>query len=595
MTHKPFCPFGRLAAVALALACSVATASAADAPATRPAGSPWGVAGSSSSYRDHAEWMPTMAAAGVSTVRLFPEWCQLEPAKGEFKWEAVDVLLKNAAANKLEVNGILMGAPRWTNNKSHAFPMDHLDDWSAYVSAAVGHCGDRVRHWEVWNEGNAGFNDGKHTTADYARLAAATYAAAKKANPNVQVGLSVASYDPAYLRQAIVAQAKAGTPNHFDFLAVHPYEIADGLADPDGEIPFLWMTRQLRGVLAAAAPERADAPIWITEIGRKVERKKDHAVTEDAAARDLVKLYTMAAAQGIARTQWFEARDPVGEEAGFGLLARDGKPRPAYAALKALAAHLGTAPVCQGWVALGADGRGYGFVFTGPAGDVLVAWMHAGPTDRAVSFGDDVKVVDPLTATAMPLKAGRQLQLSEEPLIIVGVPAATTAAARANAAKPFPWGGDHSAAKSVACTPGAPAATDGVFQVNRRSTPLVTFHDGSTGVVVRGDQGTNYFVHPSFADLSAREFYVRVTVRRLASGNLGMNLWYEVADSQGRWPYKNVGTWYSVPAGDGWHTHTWKVADACLAKMWGYDIGIRPEQSVPFVIGKVEVSREAFK
>jgi polysaccharide biosynthesis protein PslG len=60
------------------------------------------------------------------------------------------------------------------------------------------------------------------------------------------VGLTVASFDAPYLNQAILALAKAGRPNSFDFLCIHPYEIADGLAAPDGEVPFLWMTRLLR-------------------------------------------------------------------------------------------------------------------------------------------------------------------------------------------------------------------------------------------------------------------------------------------------------------------------------------------------------------
>ena len=30
-------------------------------------------------------------------------------------------------------------------------------------------------------------------------------------------------------------------------------------------------------------------------------------------------------------------------------------------------------------------------------------------------------------------------------------------------------------------------------------------------------------------------------------------------------------------------------------RSWGYDITLRPEQSIPFVIGKVEVSTEPFK
>jgi hypothetical protein len=73
-----------------------------------------------------------------------------------------------------------------------------------------------------------------------------------------------------------------------------------------------------------------------------------------------------------------------------------------------------------------------------------------------------------------------------------------------------------------------------------------------------------------------------------------MNLFYEMADTQGRTPYKNTGRWFSLSNENAWQTFTWHVTDACLAKMWGYDISFRPEQSQPFVIGKVEVSIAAF-
>jgi hypothetical protein len=55
-----------------------------------------------------------------------------------------------------------------------------------------------------------------------------------------------------------------------------------------------------------------------------------------------------------------------------------------------------------------------------------------------------------------------------------------------------------------------------------------------------------------------------------------MNLFYEVADSQGRPPYKTAGQWFSVPKEDGWQTHTWRVSDACFSRMWGYDAGTAP-------------------
>lgn len=45
---------------------------------------------------------------------------------------------------------------------------------------------------------------------------------------------------------------------------------------------------------------------------------------------------------------------------------------------------------------------------------------------------------------------------------------------------------------------------------------------------------------------------------------------------------------------EGWQTYTWHVAGACFAKAWGYDVNFGLEKSAPFVIGKVEVSTEAF-
>ena len=83
----------------------------------------------------------------------------------------------------------------------------------------------------------------------------------------------------------------------------------------------------------------------------------------------------------------------------------------------------------------------------------------------------------------------------------------------------------------------------GVFLADRSDRPVVTFADGSSGVVLEGaiNHPIRFFVHPSFAGFRTREYYVRVTVRRVAPGNVGMNLLYEVADSQGRNPYANTG------------------------------------------------------
>ncbi len=540
-----------------------------------------------------------MADAGVSTVRLFPEWRGFESSTGQWKWDDGDLLVRSAAQHGLQINAVLMGSPP-SAKAVHAFPMEQLDEWSRYVEAVVGRYKHDVRYWEVWNEGNGGFNDGKHTTADYAKLAAATYDAAKKADPQAKVGLTVASFDAAYLNQTIRAMAQSSKANRFDYLCVHPYEIADGLFETDGEVPFLWMGHALRSVLKNAAPEKANAELWMTEVGHRLSSQADRAITDIDAAKALAKIYTMALAQGFVCTQWFEAQDPIGEDQGFGLIARNGTARQSFKTMKTLTTVLGERPKYAGWTTVGANGRGYGFVFEGRTSPVLVAWMPAGlkldAAERAIEFGSDVEVTDLLTGATSKIAANKTVTLTDSPSLISNVPSRDVQQARANSAKNFPWGGDFQLAKTVSFNAGLPDQLNGVVPRNRSRYPTVTFADGSSGLVLPGDiaHPISFYAHPSFASLQTDEYYVRATVRRLGSGNVGMNLRYEVADSQGRSAYANVGQWFGVGKESNWQTYTWRCSKACFAKMWGHDIVIAPEQSVPFVLGKIEISTQPY-
>lgn len=551
---------------------------------------PWGIASSSSARRNMDEWFPKVSAAGVEWIRLSPEWRGIEPVKGSWKWDNFDALLASADSNSLRISAILMGCAAWSKDGGHAFPMTHLDDWSTYVATVVDRYRSRIHHWEVWNEGNGGFNDNHNTTVDYAALVAASSAAVKKSDPAAQVGMSVASFDAPYLLQAAAALRRTGNADCFDHLCIHPYEIADGISEPDGELPYLWMSKLLRDALKAGGSARANADIWITEIGRNINTRNANA-TEPEAAKALVKLYVMAAAQGIKRTMWFEGQDPHGEEAGFGLIDREGRPRASYRAFKTMTSCLGATPIYQGWLTPDSDGRGYGFVFQGATASVMVAWMPAGGSNSA-TFANEVTVVDSLTAKESRLKAGERLALTDTAVFVVGLSADRVAQARAHAAKNFPWGGDYSAAKRVSIQLGTSATNNGLFKRSSAKDSFITFPDGSSGLYVPDNRSSPFFVHPSFAGLTNSNYYVRLTLRRIGPGNVGMNFHHEIADSQGRSPYRGTGEWFSLPEDEGWQTHTWHVSDACFSKMWGFDFAFNPEKSVPFVIGKVEVSTE---
>jgi hypothetical protein len=261
-------------------------------------------------------------------------------------------------------------------------------------------------------------------------------------------------------------------------------------------------------------------------------------------------------------------------------------------------------PKYDGWLALGDAGRGYGFVFSatdanGKSAAVLVAWMPVGQSGKLDSstMGRDVRVVDAATGAERSLDADQTLLLTEAPVILRGLSAQAVKGARTNAGKPFPWGGNFAGAMAVECRPGQRDVAAGIIRGGYGDYPSVRFTDGSTGVVVPGDIGhaLSFVVHPSFGKVDTREYYVRATMRRLGPGNVGMNLLYETADSKGRSPYSNAGKWFGAKNDGGWQTYTWRIGDAAFSKMWGNDFSIRPEQSVPFAIGKVEVSVEPFE
>jgi len=557
-----------------------------NATAQEPA-SAWGIASSASGYGDMREWMPRVKEAGAGMVRLWPEWGGVEPHRGQWNWEAADAILQTAQANGLQVNGILMGSVPGSGGGSHTFPMSDLAGWSEYVRQTVAHAKGRVRHWEVWNEGNGGFNDGRHTTSDYAKLASAACTAAKQADPDVQIGLTTASFDPAYLGHAIAAQKAAGGAAQFDFLCVHPYELADAVDKPDGVVPFLWMSHLLREAVRKHAPEKADADIWITEIGRNIARRHDQPAAEREAASALIKIYTLAFAQGIRCVQWFEGRDPAGEEPGFGLLKRDGTPRQSFDAHQQLAAVLGKSPRFIGWLDLNDT---YGFVFEGTSGPVLIAWQDAGAFPVQFDFGE-VEVTAPLDKRT---RSEITVEIGSDPLFIRNISENLLGMARRNGAKAWPWGGEYSGQKTVNLEPGASKIAGGVRQSGSRTQPRVTFPDGSTGILLAANESVRFCVHPSFASIHQQEYYVRVSVRRVTPGNVGMNLHYEIADTQGRAPVRNAGVWFGLSDSSDWQTHTWHMKDACFAKMWGYDFAFVPEQSQPLALGKVEVSTEPF-
>jgi hypothetical protein len=506
---------------------------------------PFGVGSSAQASGLYASWMPKMAAAGVRWVRVFPEWNQIQPSAGTWNWSLMDSMLNTAASNRLNLSGLFLYNAQWVNANTHTFPTNNYPAWFTYVSNVVHHAAGRVRYWEVWNEPENFAAGG--TPADYARVVTNAYLAAKAADPEARIGLSVASVDILYLEQAI----QAGAADHFDYICVHPYEVLGTLRSGQ-EALFMSIVPTLRKMLAARNPAKWKVPIWFTEIGEEL----GGPVTAMTQAQDLVKVYAMGIAQGVSCIQWFEA-----QEGGYamGLLDSGGHPTPAYTALSNLVAQLGPNPNWRGWLLL--DDRNYGFVFQGASTSIMVAWAPPNSTNH-VDFGQRVDILDPVGGHLIQSSV---FSLSNAPVLVIGLPSHLVAQAETNRLRPFPWGGDYSGASAVSVTLGGPNIEAGLHQLNPDASSTAVSVFGSSARDCSKGSAVAFTVDPNFLSYTRAAIKISAVVRKISpADNPGFNLKYESATGR-----KGIG-WNSVPGSDKWYTLSWVIVDDEFVGNWGY-------------------------
>ena len=520
---------------------------------------PFGIGADAHTGHDLAasqKWIPQMAAIGITVIRT-PSvgWGGIEPADGQWKWDNLDAQMDYLTSQHFIYGGLLLGNPKWNVNHEKGIPSDNIEGWSKYVTELVKHCDGKIKYWEIWNEPPNGVGKDK-TPADYAKLVVAAYDAAKAVDPHCLIGLAAKSVHVNYLDQVI----QAGAKDHFDYIVLHPYEVL-GTATrvPGAESVFMHIAPTVHKMLAEQDPARANAPIWLTELG--YDAKKGANLQADA----LVKAYTMGIAQGIDCISWFEGMD--GDSGPMGLLMANGTPRPSYTALGQMVQRIGQHPTYLGWVLL--NDKDYGFVFKGTKSNVLVTWAMVGTTDT-VDFGQPVSIVDPQTGNTTQAAT---TTLTEAPVIVDGAPDKIVTMAQANLTKPFPWGGDYTDAKSVSITYGTTNVEKGLHTHSGAAVAadVILYGGGARAGNVPG--GNVFMVDPNFLSYTSTPIEITAVVRRDAANDPAqLELTYESGTYDTKWNTADKkAAPYVIPDNTDWHKATWRIDDARFVSMYGFN------------------------
>lgn len=506
---------------------------------------PFGVASSNSSSKRLSSWMGSMAGSGVGWIRGFSptlEVSQLPPS----------------GANTIQFSGIL----------EFRDPRDPAA-WQQYVRERVQAFKGITSHWEIWNEPP---NFTQNTPPEvYGRMVALAHDAAKAVDPSVKVGLAAQSVNLNYLDRALLSGAK----DKFDFVTVHPYETA-GLIPRGFEAQYMSIVPTIRKMLQARNPERAQVPVYFTEVGQPVDAKND----EMAQASQLLKFYTLGMAQGAARVHWFEPLD--GDSGPFGLIDREGKKRPAYLALESLIGHLGQRPRYLGWLLL--DAQHHAFLFEGAQGPVVIAWSQPGAS-QAIPLPAGSRVVDPVSGGVQSVFS---LTLTDVPAMILLPKGETLWATQAvsNRSRPFPWNGDFSGARSISLkAPGGLAGEQGLHLV---APPVLRRVGAEVALDAAPRAITSFTVDPQFLSYASEPVRITAVVRRNSAQAAGFNVKYESRSGT-----RSIG-WNKLPSDSEWSTLSWRIEDAQFVGKFGYHFSFDSDstQNSNYSIRSVSVTKE---
>ncbi len=292
---------------------------------TKPAAdSPYGVVAHVTRLSEHGiaqREFELMKQAGIEWVRTDCDWDRVENPQGQWHYAHMDETVKWADAAGIKLLLQLNYDVPWAR-PAH----QHMDKWLTYVRNVVGRYKGSVRHWEVWNEPNGEWFWKPPSARDYAAFLKETHRTIKGIDPGLQVVFGgTFNIDVGYIEDAL----KVGAGGYFDVMSVHPYGTAVDNTGND--------LARLVDLMKRYGVDRK--PIWITEWGwpavnNDVRQENEHAV--NLAIGWHLALHGMP----VQRLFWYEFRSEEGKpgdrEHYFGLVRNDLKPRPTYAAYKAL-------------------------------------------------------------------------------------------------------------------------------------------------------------------------------------------------------------------------------------------------------------------
>ena len=290
--------------------------------------------------------------ARVQAVRMPVRWTICEPERGKWDFSRLDKAIRMLRKEKIEILAVLTSVPEWASGIDRRdvsgfwdmFPPKNESDWAEFVRRCVTRYRNHIRYWEIWNE-----QDGVDwykpfpNPRRYVKLLKASYTAAKAADPGATVvlgslqmnGIIANPWSQTKIENFLQKLYDAGCRPYCDAINIHPYVTP---APDQGASYCAKLVRDTVKVMQANGD--SGKPLWITETGTFTAGH----FTEEEQAAHLTSIYReLDAIPQVKLVYWFCLRDfrqtITGGEQTMGIIAYDGRRKPAFDAFRAVAEH----------------------------------------------------------------------------------------------------------------------------------------------------------------------------------------------------------------------------------------------------------------
>ena len=383
--------------------------------------------------------LQAMQNAGIKWGRQDFIWKRIEKEKGKYDFAPYEKLVETCRRYGILLFGNLVYAPAFHDPRTP----EGVEAYCAFAREAVKRFAGKVDYWQIWNEPNSGYWNGK--PEEYARLLAAAGKTIHKTNPNAKVlGFNTAFCDVLWAEKILSLVPY----DCFDIACFHPYRPPSAPEDsfdwweldqyvkswhkydltsdyPLVHKTFLQQTDELESVMAKFGKPK---PMWITEICWN-SHIHPYGTSELRQADMVVRFYLLAtASRKIEKVFWWTLKDAGARQFDqadmVGLMRNDLQPKYAYYAYGWMTRLLSG----KQWARNDAFGPDiYAVLFTDEAEhqDCIVAWANKPFAYIKVNNESSLTFYDIFgTRRRVPMDPVRTKSLSvplgESPIYIVG-------------------------------------------------------------------------------------------------------------------------------------------------------------------------------